>query len=434
MKYVDVTAKKSTGERLFYHNDHLGGTHVITDMGTQQTGQRTELIEYDPWGVVSRSEGNSDATRRFTGQKLDPETALMYYGGRYYDPVLGRFVSPDPFVPAQGNPQSLNRYAYALNNPVRFVDPSGYFWKELGQGLGKIFHFTLGVDRYAIPVAAGIAVTVVTSGCVPCGGAVAGSLAGGLNTIYYGGSISDVARNAAIGGAIGGIAAATGNFAGIVAQEIAIGAASEGTSVFVGVVVGAAVGGAANGALHAVAYGGSISGSAMTGAAIAAVAAAVAYGGYQAYDSLTSSPATSTAVPDDPALVVAVTRRLASWRSLVFGASHKLYVTYTPGPEGGVQWTEMGPEAGATKVYQTDMNKLAGLRGDSIKEIQNGNVRWGEWSMVSRSALIAARNAYMEGLPYHFYFRNSNYFVNTVLRAAGANPHVPGAFAPAFGF
>jgi len=50
----------------------------------------------------------------------------MYYGARYYDATLGRFVSADTLVPSAGNPQSLNRYAYVLNNPVRYTDPSGH--------------------------------------------------------------------------------------------------------------------------------------------------------------------------------------------------------------------------------------------------------------------------------------------------------------------
>jgi RHS repeat-associated protein len=51
---------------------------------------------------------------------------LMDYGARFYDPALGRFVSADSLVPEPGNPQALNRYAYVLGNPLRYVDPSGH--------------------------------------------------------------------------------------------------------------------------------------------------------------------------------------------------------------------------------------------------------------------------------------------------------------------
>jgi hypothetical protein len=50
----------------------------------------------------------------------------MHYGARFYSPRLGRFVSADTIVPQPGNPQALNRYAYAANNPVIYTDPSGH--------------------------------------------------------------------------------------------------------------------------------------------------------------------------------------------------------------------------------------------------------------------------------------------------------------------
>jgi RHS repeat-associated protein len=61
----------------------------------------------------------------FTGQRLDA-TGLMFYQARYYSAVLGRFVSADTIVPKPANPQSLNRFAYVLNNPIRHIDPTGH--------------------------------------------------------------------------------------------------------------------------------------------------------------------------------------------------------------------------------------------------------------------------------------------------------------------
>jgi len=83
---------------------------------------------YYPWGTVRRGPNNALPTDyTFTGQKLDESIKLMYYGSRYYDPALGRFVQADTMVPEPGNPQALNRYAYTLNNPLRYVDPSGHW-------------------------------------------------------------------------------------------------------------------------------------------------------------------------------------------------------------------------------------------------------------------------------------------------------------------
>jgi RHS repeat-associated protein len=61
----------------------------------------------------------------FTAQRLDA-SGLMYYGARYYSPVIGRFVSADTIVPNAANPQAWNRYTYVHNNPLVYIDPSGH--------------------------------------------------------------------------------------------------------------------------------------------------------------------------------------------------------------------------------------------------------------------------------------------------------------------
>lgn len=68
---------------------------------------------------------------------MDASDGLLYYGARYYDAQLGRFISADTIVPSAGNPQSLNRYSYALNNPVRYTDPSGHC-PETPRGAGRV--------------------------------------------------------------------------------------------------------------------------------------------------------------------------------------------------------------------------------------------------------------------------------------------------------
>jgi RHS repeat-associated protein len=78
--------------------------------------------------VVSKQVGSINQTRGFTGHEFDPETGFHYYGGRYYDQDISRFVSPDPYVQEPNNPQNLNRYSYVLNNPQSLVDLSGHFW------------------------------------------------------------------------------------------------------------------------------------------------------------------------------------------------------------------------------------------------------------------------------------------------------------------
>ena len=58
--------------------------------------------------------------------------------GRIYDPTLGRFLQADPHIQAPKNSQSYNRYAYVLNNPLSYTDPSGYFFKWLAKNLRSL--------------------------------------------------------------------------------------------------------------------------------------------------------------------------------------------------------------------------------------------------------------------------------------------------------
>lgn len=99
------------------HLDHPGSTNASSG-ATQGTG-----AVYFPFG--SARAGNPPTDYTYTGQKVDTSDGLMYYGSRYYDAQLGCFINADTIVPGAGNPQSLNRYAYTLNNPVKYVDPSG---------------------------------------------------------------------------------------------------------------------------------------------------------------------------------------------------------------------------------------------------------------------------------------------------------------------
>ncbi|PKO20398.1 MAG: hypothetical protein CVU38_20330 [Chloroflexi bacterium HGW-Chloroflexi-1] len=66
----------------------------------------------------------------FTGQRREVSTGLMYYGARFYDPALGRFIQADTIVAEPGNPQALNRYSYVLGNPLRYTDPTGMFSED----------------------------------------------------------------------------------------------------------------------------------------------------------------------------------------------------------------------------------------------------------------------------------------------------------------
>jgi RHS repeat-associated protein len=109
----------------FYHPDHLGSTNVVTD----QNGNRAEWMEYFPFGTyrvnVDYASGFPDVFYTYTGQEEDYELTFYNFKARLYDPLLGRFISPDMIEPDLGDPQSRNRYAYCLNNPLIYTDPTG---------------------------------------------------------------------------------------------------------------------------------------------------------------------------------------------------------------------------------------------------------------------------------------------------------------------
>jgi RHS repeat-associated protein len=81
------------GETRFLHPDHLGNIVLITN----STGDVVRQTGYLPFGTVAFSQGPAPSTRGFTGNEFDSETGLVFCGARYYDPALGRFISPDPF-------------------------------------------------------------------------------------------------------------------------------------------------------------------------------------------------------------------------------------------------------------------------------------------------------------------------------------------------
>ncbi len=72
-------------------------------------------------------DGERIAKYLYTDQEWEPETELYNYSARLYDPVLGRFITPDSMVPDPYDPQALNRYVYVKNNPLKYIDPSGHF-------------------------------------------------------------------------------------------------------------------------------------------------------------------------------------------------------------------------------------------------------------------------------------------------------------------
>jgi len=214
-------ARVTASEKDYFHKDHLGSSTVMTD----DTGTPFEASEFMPFGKLRDHIGTEVTDYKFTDQELDNSTNLYNYNARMYDPVIGRFISPDSIVPNPFDPQSLNRYSYCLNNPLIYVDPSGHYyipwegiiggiiggisagiqtdWDSEAVWIGQNIGFIAGeLGSYVGSWYGGVFGGEIAASIV--GGAVSGATSGGLNAAYYGGDIGNSMLSGAGYGAVGG--------------------------------------------------------------------------------------------------------------------------------------------------------------------------------------------------------------------------------------
>jgi len=122
--FATATAHAQTREVVtYYHADAIGSIRMITDAN----GQVIERHDYLPFGEEWQPPPSSER-RLYGGKERDPETAFDYFGARYYASAAGRFTTVDPSH-IDGDifdPQRWNAFAYARNNPLRFIDPFGF--------------------------------------------------------------------------------------------------------------------------------------------------------------------------------------------------------------------------------------------------------------------------------------------------------------------
>lgn len=121
----------------YWHVDQLGSVSAIANA----TGQLVQRYSYDPFGkrrnlngaydgsgtIIHDQVGGQSTDRGFTGHEHLDDVGIVHMNGRTFDPLIGRFMQPDPFIQFENNAQSYNRYSYVLNNPLKYTDPSGEF-------------------------------------------------------------------------------------------------------------------------------------------------------------------------------------------------------------------------------------------------------------------------------------------------------------------
>lgn len=118
----DLLAQNRQGTVSYYVRDGQQSTRALTTAD----GTVTEQYTYDAFGNLLHQQGGTTTPYQYTGQQFDHATGLYYLRSRFYDPVLGRFLSADTAAIDLARPTELNRYLYVSSNPISYYDPTGY--------------------------------------------------------------------------------------------------------------------------------------------------------------------------------------------------------------------------------------------------------------------------------------------------------------------
>ena len=196
VKVQEVQTGSMIGTVRYFHTDHLGSVDTITD----ETGAVAQRLSYDAWGKRRNANGTDAAsitaqtTRGYTRHEHDDEIKLINMNAREYDPLLGRFISPDTIVQFPHSSQGLNRYAYVNNNPLSYTDPTGHrSWRNLFRAAVAIaaIYFTYNgqLTNFAMDVGkAGFGSAKIGIGLVR--GGIIGFVAGGTAKSTFAGAFS----------------------------------------------------------------------------------------------------------------------------------------------------------------------------------------------------------------------------------------------------
>jgi RHS repeat-associated protein len=401
----------------YYHQDHIGSSNVITD----ETGVVVNILEYTPFGEVSRSTGNYSTDKRFTGKIWDESSALYYYGARYYDPELGHFITADPTIQHPFDPQDLNRYSYCRNNPINYIDPTGLswwssFWKWLSGGIGAII-------AAVVIMAVTLVAAVATGGAAltnpffwAFAGEISGAISGATTAAITGGDIgSGMLTGTVAGGITGGILGPPGG-AGASYVQTGINDAMRWSINAVGDAT-------AKIAAYSITTSGVGAGAAITSGWVKSATNRENIA--SAYEQQIRALRTDSLVRPDKIKVPVSSRYLTSGS---FGPKHSFIEESNP------PW-EMGPSNGkiATSDTVSDLSNWGTYRA-TASAISSGATS-SVTVEVSASGLKEATAIYghfWNGQPYIATNHNSNYAVNSVIYGAGGDVSGDLGWAPGF--
>ena len=129
--------ERNAWKRYYYLRDHLGSTRVVID----ESGTGVQETRYYPFGTYFAESTNQEKQPyKYNGKELDRHFGLdLYdYGARFYDPLIGRFTTPDPLSEKY---YSVSPYSYCKNNPVNRIDPDGkddIFYNQKGDEINRL--------------------------------------------------------------------------------------------------------------------------------------------------------------------------------------------------------------------------------------------------------------------------------------------------------
>jgi len=134
-----LAQKDSKDSSYYYFNNAHGDVTALLD----GRGEIVNRYKYDAFGNTVEAVEKVHNRFRYAGEQFDPVTGQYYLRARFYNPVIGRFTQEDTY---RGD--GLNLYAYVQNNPVKYVDPSGY--SSACSGKSNMFEENFNEDEYLI--------------------------------------------------------------------------------------------------------------------------------------------------------------------------------------------------------------------------------------------------------------------------------------------